>query len=119
MRTGNVPGTKVPRARLDAIVSEIFDLMNAPNLFAHLAGEVSTQDLELRLQELLQERSKYETLELAMYLRASFVASDKCPSWQPLLNAAVEQGRMRGEAVWDIFGGMIPYEAPPQPNVKR
>ena len=119
MKLSNVPGTNVPRYRLDEIAKEVFDMMDAADIFAHLAGEVKTAALEARLQELLQTRSKYETLELAMYLRSSFVASDDLPSWQPLLNAAIEQGRMRNDNVEDTFAGMMPPESRPRSNVNR
>lgn len=119
MRPSNYPGTNVRRGRLDEIAKEVLDLLDARDIFAHLAGEVKTEAMEARLQELLQTRVKYETLELAMYLRASFVASDRCPSWRPLLNAAVEQGKMRNDNVRDTFAGMWPDEPHPQPNVQR
>lgn len=102
--------------KLDAIADEVFSMMDAPDIFAHLAGEVKAEALELRLREVLQSRQAFDTNELAVYLRASFVVKDRLPTWQPLLNAAIEQGRMRGERADDLFVGMMPQPAHPQRN---
>jgi hypothetical protein len=99
----------IDEERVGQIVDEVFSLLNAPDIFAHLAGNVETDALELRLREVMQSRQSLMTEELVVYLRSSFVASDRLPTWQPLLNAAIEQCRMRGEDM-TMFYGMLPPE---------
>ena len=104
--------------RLSEIADEVFNLIDANDIFEFL--DPSTQEdfsrLESRLQEIMQTRPQFETIELAMYLRASYSRSTSLPTWQPLLNSAVEQGIMRGESVQDIFFGLIPNAQHPFRN---
>lgn len=107
----------VPQERLDEITEEVFGLLAVGNIFDFLDGDALPDNrMEVRLQELMGTRQSYEVLELAMYLRACSSRSENLPTWQPLLNAAVELGKQRGEAVWDIFYGLIPYQPEPERN---
>jgi hypothetical protein len=51
-----------------------------------------------------------------MYLRACNTRRDYLPTWQPLLNAAIEMSSMRGEPIDDIFLGLMPRRADPIRN---
>lgn len=107
----------VPQRRLDAIAEEVFGLLGIGDIFQFLDGDaVPDNRMELRLQELIGTRQSYEVIELAMYLRACLSRSESLPSWQPLLNAAIELGQQRGEPVWDIFYGLVPHRADPERN---
>lgn len=108
----------VPQERYDAIVEEVFDLVGVSDAFDFLAGDAAPRAnvaaLETRLQEIMQAREKYEVCELACYVRASYNWSSRLPTWQPLVNAAVQVGIARNEPVWDIFYGLVPNL--PQPR---
>jgi hypothetical protein len=103
--------------RLQEIAEEVMGLIAAPDIFSFLDDSVGNMSaLETRLQEVMQGRQSFETIELAMYLRTSFSRQRSLPSWQPLLNAAVEMGKMRGDNVDDMFYGMMPPAAHPHRN---
>lgn len=103
--------------RLYEIVEEVMNLINASSIFDFLDGSVGNMAaVEARLQEVMQTRQQFETIELAMYLRTCGTRQNHLPTWQPLLNAAVELGRMRGDSVEDIFYGLMPLSPQPQRN---
>lgn len=108
----------VPQERYDAIVEEVFDLVGVSDVFDFLAGDAVPRSgmraLEARLQEIMLAREKYEVCELACYIRSSYNWSSHLPTWQPLINAAVDIGIARNEPVWDIFYGLAPNL--PQPR---
>ncbi len=107
----------VPQRRLDEIAEEVFDLLAVGDVFDFIDGDTPPDNrMELRLQELMGTRQSHEVLELAMYLRACSSRSEHLPTWQPLLNAAIELGQQRGEAVWDKFYGLVPRQAAPARN---
>jgi hypothetical protein len=106
----------VSTERLTEIVDEVMHLMDAPDIFGFLDGTGNSWAVEARLQEIMQTRQQFETIELAMYLRTCNTCRNDIPTWQPLLNVAIEQGRMRSENVDDIFYGMMPRQADPQRN---
>lgn len=98
----------VSKQRLSDIAREVFDLLEIEDFFVLIEQQTPPDSrMEERLRELMGTRQSYETIELAMYLRASSSRSDSLPTWQPLLNAAIEQGLQRSEAVWDIFYGLV------------
>lgn len=102
--------------RLDEIASEMMDLIDAPDIFGFLDDNVGNmQAVEARLQEVMMGRPQFQTIELAMYLRTCCTRRDHLPTWQPLLNAAVEQGILRGENVNDYFFGLME----PRPDPRR
>ncbi len=108
----------ITQERVDAIVDEVFDLLSIEDAFDLIDREATPPNwkMETRLQELLGSRYAYEVQELACYLRASYSRSEHLPSWQPLLNAAIELGQQRGEPVWDMFYGLAPRQSDPQRN---
>lgn len=107
----------IPQQRLDAITEEVFDLLADDDVSGFIDGRAPPDNrMELRLQELMGTRQAYEVLELAMYLRACSSRSEHLPTWEPLLNAAIELGQQRGEAVWGVFYGMVPRRADPERN---
>lgn len=69
---------------------------------------------DAQLQRIMAERHSYTTRELAECLRFSWPAGH--PTWQHLLNAAIELAHMRGERAEDIFGGLMPPAASPPRN---
>jgi len=77
------------------------------------------QAVEARLQEVMQGRLTLETIEIAMYLRTSNTRRDHLPTWQPLLNVAIELGLMRGEPINDIFFGLMEPRPDPARNARR
>lgn len=108
----------VPASQLTKIVEEVMGLIAAPDIFSFLDDNVGNmQALEARLQEIMQTRQQFQTMELAMYLRTCCTRQRDLPTWQPLLNAAIEQGMMRcPDRVDDIFYGLMPRHADPQRN---
>ena len=107
----------IPRERLDEIVEEVMALMGAEDVFEFLdssAGYYAA--LEQLLQNVMHQRHRYESIELAMYLRTSYSRQSFLPSWRPLLNASIEMAVMRREPVKDIFYGMISNAPHPQRN---
>lgn len=108
---------QVPQERLDFIVDEVFGLLEIDSPFDLIHRDTApNSQMDARLAELLSTRHAYEVIELATYLRASSSRSQDLPTWQPLLNAAIELGQMRGEPVWDIFYGMVPRQVDPERN---
>jgi hypothetical protein len=104
-------------SRLDEIAREMLDLIDAPDIFGFLDDTVGNMPaVEARLQEVMMGRPQFETIELAMYLRCCFTRQNHLPTWQPLLNAAVEMGLMRGEDINDIFGGLMEQRPDPRRN---
>ena len=108
----------VPQERFDEIVNEVFDLLSIQDVFHLIERGAKAPDtrMEERLQELLRSCQSYECQELACYLRSCFSRKDDLPTWQPLLNAAIEMAHQRGEPAWDMFIGMVPNQAHPQRN---
>jgi hypothetical protein len=106
----------VSTERLTEIVDEVMHLMDAPDIFGFLDGTGNSWAVEKRLQEVMQTRQQFETIELAMYLRTCNMRRSDIPTWQLLLNAAVEMGKMRGDPVDDIFYGLIERRSDPQRN---
>jgi hypothetical protein len=92
---------------IDAIVDEVFDMLDAIDLFAHLRGDVKTQELDMRLQEILNTCENRSTTELAVWLRASYVGKNKLLTWWPLLEASAALATARGEETSDIFYGLL------------
>jgi hypothetical protein len=90
----------ITQERLDEIAAEVFTL----SLEAQRNDDYWPVDQ--LLQNVMQRRSELEALELAMYLRSTYHCNQHLPTWHPLMNAAVEQGRMRGDPVNDIFYGL-------------
>jgi aromatic ring hydroxylase len=103
--------------RLQEIAGEVMDLIGTDDIFELLDNNVgNVQAVENRLQEVMQTRTAFESIELAMYLRACNTRRDYLPTWQPLLNAAIEMATMRNEPVNDIFLGMMPRRPDPIRN---
>jgi hypothetical protein len=103
--------------RLTAIAKEVMDLIGEDTISGFLDSEVGNfSAVESRLQEVMMERQRFEVIELSMYLRTSFSRQQHLPTWQPLLNAAVELARQRGEAVDDMFFGLLPPAGVPDRN---
>lgn len=99
----------VEQERIDKIVNEVMDLIGAPDVFGFLDESFGNmQAVENRLQEVMSGRWTFSTFEIATYLRTCCLRRDSLPTWQPLLNAAVEMGRMRGEFIDDMFYGLMP-----------
>lgn len=112
----------IQQQRLDNIASEVLDILLADSVQLDVlddtAGDVGA--LDARLQEVLMTRQSFSTIELAMYLRTSFSRRAWLPTWEPLLNASIEQGRLRyGEKVEDIFYGMMPSQSLPNPGFEK
>lgn len=105
-----------PVVRLHEIAAEVAGLIGQSMIDS--SGYTVYPLLEIRLQDLLQARIRYETSELAMYLRCSHAQSDALPSWQPLLNQAIEQGQLRGEQTTSLFYGLAPAAAHPLRNTR-
>jgi len=110
--------SEVSRTRLREIAAEVFELLGIDGPFDLISNTASLPDnrMEHRLQELLSTRQSYSTLELAMYLRSSYSRSQYLPTWQPLVNATIEQGLQRGDRVWDILYGIAPHQPDPERN---
>lgn len=107
----------VPIERLEGIATEVMDLMGVADVFEFLDSQVGDGGaLDARLREVMMSRYAYECIELAMYLRTSYSRQAVLPTWQPLLNAAIELAMMRNEPVFDIFYGLMPHGAEPQRN---
>ena len=107
----------VSTERLTEIAGEVMDLIGAADVFDFLDDSVGNfEALEKRLQAVMMGRPQFETIELAMYLRTSFTRQAHLPTWQPLLNAAVEMGKLRGENVDDMFYGLTPRQPDPSRN---
>lgn len=100
--------------RLQAIALEVMNLRaqygQEENIFDFLRppAQALYDGLNARLGTLLQELPMYHSIELAMYLRTCYNINTQLSHWQPLLNRAVEQSRMRGDNTEDIFYGLIP-----------
>lgn len=104
-------------ARLTSIAKEVMELIGQDTISGFLDSEVGNfSAVEQRLQEVMMERQRFEVIELAMYLRTSFSRQHHLPTWQPLLNAAVEQAKQRGEQVEDMFFGLLPPAGMPDRN---
>lgn len=109
----------IPLTRLDEIAEEVMNLIGVSDVFEFLDDSLGDPfALDARLQEVMLSRQSFETVEIAMYLRASSNRSEQLPTWQPLLNAAVEMSRLRGERVDDIFYGMIESRSEPRRNTR-
>ncbi len=107
----------VPQRRLNEIAKEVLGLLDVGDVFDFIDGSTPPDNrMELRLRDLMCTRHSYEVLELAMYLRACSSRSEHLPTWQPLLNAAIELGQQRGEPVWDMFYGLVPHKTNPPRN---
>lgn len=107
----------VSTERLTEIAQEVMNLIDPTDIFAFLDGNVGNMTaVELRLQEVLMTRQSFECIELAMFLRTCGTFEQHLPTWQPLLNAAIEQAVMRDEPINDIFFGLLPIGAHPQRN---
>lgn len=103
-------------SKLKAIAEEVLGLIGAKTIFGFIEGSSTPSPLlETRLQEVMMSRPSFTTIELAMYLRSSYSVKDHLPTWQPLLNAALEQARQRGEN-HDAFYGLMPPQPDPQRN---
>ena len=103
--------------RLQEIAGEMMDLIGTNDIFELLDNNVGNmRAVENRLQEVMQSRIAFESIELAMYLRACNTRRDYLPTWQPLLNAAIEMATMRGEPVNNIFLGLMPRRPDPIRN---
>jgi hypothetical protein len=103
--------------RLTEIANEMMGLIGASDIFGFL--DETTGDMwkvDQRLQEIMQGRQAFDTIELAMYLRTCGTREAYLPTWRPLLNAAVEMGKMRGEPVDDIFFGLMERQPDPARN---
>ena len=107
-----------PMSRLDEIAEEVVNLLGNPDIFEFINCDkfINSSNLDRRLQEVMQDRHRYESIELAMYLRISAQFRYNLPSWQPLLNASIEVVKMRGENAEDLFYGMMPPRQHPQRN---
>lgn len=96
----------VSQERLDDITDEVFSLCGDDNIFDILLGQGDVSALENRLQEIRLQICNLESIELAMYLRASNAFRHRLPIWHSLLTSAINQGRLRGDPVEDIFFGL-------------
>ena len=105
--------------RLTEIAGEVMDLMETQDVFGFLDSSTGNmRALEVKLQEVMMERQKYECIELAMYLRTSFSRQTHLPSWQPLCNAAVDLALQRNESL-EMFYGLISSEHALDRNTSR
>jgi hypothetical protein len=103
--------------RLQEIAGEVMDLIGTDDIFELVDNNVGNMyAIENRLQEVMRTRTAFESIELAMYLRACNTRRDYLPTWQPLLNVAIEQGNMRGDPINDIFLGLMPHRPDPIRN---
>lgn len=107
---------KVSIKRLEEIVDEMFCLSHPEEFFLSDSSKEDFAAVDNRLQEVMQTRHQYECMELGMYLRTTFSKAEHLPSWQPLLNAAIEQAKMNGEHADDIFYGIMPSKQMPARN---
>lgn len=89
---------------LQCIAEEIAEIAGGREIL----DELSCYWIERRLSEVLCTRHAYTTDELAEYLRQTARWGSDLASWQPLLSAAVEVARMRGERADVQFYGLSP-----------
>jgi hypothetical protein len=66
-------------------------------------------EMETKLQHLLNTLTSQPVEDLAMYLRSCAMVKDKLPTWQPLLQRALEWGRTQGFDVEDAYYGLLAY----------
>lgn len=103
---------ELPENRLDEIAEEVFDLLDIEDLFEIFEDHDVTvkTGMNTRLQEILSCPEIYQTIELAMYLRACSSWSKNLPCWGPLLEETIELGLRRGDQVHEMLYGLIPRE---------
>ena len=104
--------------RLQAIAEEVIVILNVKDIFSFMDGETgNVRALEERLQQVMQTRQSLECIELAMYLRTSASRQGYLPTWQPLLNAALEMCQQRSEDQI-MFYGLMPDRPHPIRNTE-
>ena len=62
--------------------------------------------LDAKLQEIMDNLHTYTTGELTCYIRGSYTSSNDLKNWAPLLTAAREQSKQRGENYRLTFRGL-------------
>lgn len=88
--------------------------------FAEISAEMaalSVPEVEARLQEIMRSRRQFDSIELSAYLRSCWADRDSLPTWQPLLNASIEQARMEQSGRRDaVFASLMPDAQRPARN---